>query len=739
MKEHCRGLNELKNFPMLFSATKMIAWLQRFFLAKNLDEKSLKRNTIMLVLSVVNYTTIFFHTTFAFIMGARLYAFSGVALLINGFATLTIIKVFKNINFDLVSYIGSILVSTICFVFIVLVGGIPYSGGLIVGSVSVVLYSVHFARVKWSVFFFLHFTFFTILVGILQPILKIEPDLPPNLNLIFYITMSIWLCGYTLLFVTDIIKERVRTEELMVKNLQELDKAKTNLYTNITHEFRTPITVILGITEILNEQLNDEQKEDLAIISRNGEKLLNLVNQMLDLARLDSGTIELNKINGNIIESVNYVIASFESISKIKNTRVHKLYDTPEIIMDYDIEKMESILTNLLDNALKNTKNGDIYVIISHEKENNNLMIKIKDTGSGIPAEFANKIFDRFFQVEKSESGLTGGTGIGLAIVKEYVQFMGGEIRVKSEINKGTEFSIQIPITNELTPAEVPHRKKITSHQTAIEKSVDTKNKKDLPVLLIIEDNEDLIQFLVKLLNNEYEIVVAHNGKEGIDKALERIPDIIISDVMMPEMNGFEVTDRLKNDLRTSHIPVLLLTAKADEKSKISGLSFGADAYMIKPFNKKELKIRLEKLIELRKKLKSRYEYYIPELIPTGKGTSLNETFLKKIKEDLEKNYSDENYNTEQLCKNIGVSRVQLFRKLKALTGNAPSLMIRSYRLEKAKNLIISTDRQIAEIAYNCGFGNATYFSQIFTETYGYSPTQMRNMEHADVTKTKEM
>jgi DNA-binding response OmpR family regulator/two-component sensor histidine kinase len=515
----------------------------------------------------------------------------------------------------------------------------------------------------------------------------------------------------------------------MVKNLQELDKAKSNLYTNITHEFRTPITVILGITDILNDQLNDEQKEDLAIISRNGEKLLNLVNQMLDLAKLDSGSIVLNKINGNFIESVNYIIASFESISKQKNTRVHKLYDTPEIFMDFDPEKMESVLTNLLDNALKNTKNGDIYVIISHEKESNNLMIKIKDTGSGIPAEFANKIFDRFFQVEKSESGLTGGTGIGLAIVKEYVQFMGGEIKVKSEISKGTEFTIQIPVTNELTPEEIPHRMKITGHQIATEKSIGTKTKKDLPVLLIIEDNDDLVQFLIKLLNDEFEIVVAKNGKEGIDKALEHIPDIIISDVMMPEMNGFEVTDRLKSDLRTSHIPVLLLTAKADEKSKISGLSKGADAYMIKPFSKKELKIRLEKLIELRKKLKSRYEYYIPELIPSGKGTSLNETFLKKIKEDLEKNYSDENYNTEQLCRNIGVSRVQLFRKLKALTGNAPSLMIRSYRLEKAKNLIISTDRQIAEIAYNCGFGNATYFSQIFTEIYGHSPTQMRNMD----------
>ncbi|WP_340111269.1 hybrid sensor histidine kinase/response regulator transcription factor [Maribellus mangrovi] len=709
-----------------------ITWLEKFFLGEDEDDKHRKRKSVLLTASFVFMSYTLVVTISVLILRQRIISYYGISMFLTYFLFFSFVKITKNI--DVVFFIELIVIIIHTALFIVLLGGIPYSGGIVLSGLVATIFSIHFERIKWSLILFLLYSLSLIIAGILQPIVKIEPQMPPTVNLILFIIFSVFLCGLTTLFIADVVNERIRIQEFMVNKLRELDTTKTNLYTNITHEFRTPITVILGITEILSDQLDSRQKEDLSLISRNGEKLLKLVNQMLDLAKLDSGTIELDKINGNIIELLDYVVASFESISKQKNTRLHKLYDTPEIFMDFDPEKMESILTNLLDNALKNTENGDIYIMISPEKEHNNLIIKIKDTGSGIPAELASKIFDRFFQVEKSESGLSGGTGIGLAIVKEYIQLMGGEISVKSEIDKGTEFTIQIPVINELTTTDVPLRKRIAGHQNTVEESIRPKDKKDLPVLLIIEDNQDLTRFLIKMLNDEFEIVAANNGKEGVDKALEHIPDIIISDVMMPEMNGFEVTDRLKNDLRTSHIPVLLLTAKADEKSKLAGLSKGADAYMVKPFNKKELIVRLENLVDLRRKLKSRYKYYIPELIQSGKGTSLDEVFLKKVKNDLEKNYSDENYNTEQLCQNIGMSRVQLFRKLKALTGKVPSLMIRSYRLEKARNLIVSTDRQIAEIAYNCGFGNAAYFTQVFSEIYGVSPTQMRNSEFDSVT-----
>ncbi|WP_167605050.1 ATP-binding protein [Maribellus sediminis] len=717
---------------MSFRFNDYITWLEIFFLGTYEDDKHRKRKSVLLFASFVFMIYTLIVAISVLILGQLLFFYYGMSMLMTYFLFFSFVKITKNI--DVVFFIELIVIILHTAVFIVLLGGIPYSGGIVLSGLAATIFSIHFERIKWSIILFLLYSLSVIVAGILQPFLKIEPQMPSNINLLLFIVFSVFLCGLTTLFVADVVKERIRIQEYMVKKLQELDRAKTNLYTNITHEFRTPITVILGITEILNDHLNSKQKEDLSLISRNGEKLLNLVNQLLDLAKLDSGTIELNKINGNIIESVNYVIASFESISQQKNTRIHKLFDVSEIVMDFDPEKVESILTNLLDNALKNTENGDVYILISQEKESNVLIIKIKDTGSGIPSELANRIFDRFFQVEKSVSGLTGGTGIGLAIVKEYIHLMGGDIFVKSEINKGTEFTIQIPITNEASPLKVPLKKAVTSYRNIDENSTESKSKKELPVLLIIEDNLDLVQFLLKLLSDEFEILVAGNGKEGIDKAIEHIPDIIISDVMMPEMNGFEVTDRLKNDLRTSHIPVLLLTAKADEQSKLSGLSKGADAYMVKPFNKKELRVRLENLVDVRRKLKTRYEYYIPELIESGKGTSLDEIFLKKIKDDLEKNYSDENYNTKQLCENIGVSRVQLFRKLKALTGIVPSLMIRAYRLEKSRNLIVSTDLQIAEIAYSCGFGNAAYFTQIFSEVYGILPTQMRNSKQDSVT-----
>jgi len=705
---------------MSFQFNKFSVWLEKKFLDENIEDQHRKRKSVLLVTSIFFMIVTFIVAIFVLLLKQFIFLYYGISILLIYLLFFGFIKIVKNV--DAVFLIELIIFILDTLVFIVILGGIPHSGGIIVVGMVCVMFSVHFERIKWSIILFLIYAFSLIVAGILQPILKIEPKLPANINLILFIVMSVWLCGLTILFISDVVKERIRIKEIMVKKLQELDKAKTNLYTNITHEFRTPITVILGLTEILHDQLNKKQKEDLSLISKNGEKLLNLVNQMLDLSKLDSGTIELNNINGNIIDSVDYVIASFESISKQKNTVIHKLYDIPEFFMDYDPEKMESVLTNLLDNALKNTENGNIYFSISYEKESQSLIIKIKDTGSGIPAEHAKKIFDRFFQVEKSESGLTGGTGIGLAIVKEYIQLMGGDIQVTSEIGTGTEFLMQIPVSNELMPVKVPHRKKIAGNEIVEEESIDSKN--NLPVLLIVEDNPDLIQFLEKLLNDEFEIVIATNGKEGFAKALEHIPDMIISDVMMPKMNGFELTTRLKNDLRTSHIPVLLLTAKADEKSKISGLSLGADAYMVKPFNKKELRIRLEKLIELRRKLFLRYSSGNNLEFSSDPVFQKEDMFFKKLNEIILNNLGDEFFSIQKLCDEMAISKSQLYRKFKALTNDSAARYIRRQRMKRAKELLQSSDMNITQVGYEVGMTSISVFSRIFKEEYGCSPTE---------------
>jgi signal transduction histidine kinase/DNA-binding response OmpR family regulator len=705
---------------MSFQFNKFSVWLEKKFLDENIEDQHRKRKSVLLVTSIFFMIVTFIVAIFVLLLKQFIFLYYGISILLIYLLFFGFIKIVKNV--DAVFLVELIIFILDTLVFIVILGGIPHSGGIIVVGMVCVMFSVHFERIKWSIILFLIYAFSLIVAGILQPILKIEPKLPPNINLILFVVMSVWLCGLTILFISDVVKERIRIKEIMVKKLQELDKAKTNLYTNITHEFRTPITVILGLTEILHDQLNKKQKEDLSLISKNGEKLLNLVNQMLDLSKLDSGTIELNNINGNIIDSVDYVIASFESISKQKNTVIHKFYDIPEFFMDYDPEKMESVLTNLLDNALKNTENGNIYFSIYYEKESQSLIIKIKDTGSGIPAEHAKKIFDRFFQVEKSESGLTGGTGIGLAIVKEYIQLMGGDIQVTSEIGTGTEFLIQIPVSNELMSVKVPHRKKITENEIVEEEWIDSKN--NLPVLLIVEDNPDLIQFLEKLLNDEFEIVIATNGKEGFAKALEHIPDMIISDVMMPKMNGFELTNRLKNDLRTSHIPVLLLTAKADEKSKISGLALGADAYMVKPFNKKELRIRLEKLIELRRKLFLRYSSGNNLEFSSDPVFQKEDMFFKKLNEIILNNLGDEFFSIQKLCDEMAISKSQLYRKFKALTNDSAARYIRRQRMKRAKELLQSSDMNITQVGYEVGMTSISVFSRIFKEEYGCSPTE---------------
>jgi ligand-binding sensor domain-containing protein/signal transduction histidine kinase/DNA-binding response OmpR family regulator len=517
--------------------------------------------------------------------------------------------------------------------------------------------------------------------------------------------------------------------------LKELDTVKTQLYTNITHEFRTPLTVIMGMAEEIAG--NETQKK---LIRRNSENLLNLVNQMLDLHKLESGTLKLKMVQGEVIGYLKYIMESFHSLAESKEIRMHFLSDPTEFMMDYDSEKLLHIISNLLSNSIKFTpQGGDVYVSVSVEHSLVNhqfeqIQIKVKDTGIGISAEKLPLIFDRFYQVEESNTRKGEGTGIGLALTKALVELLEGNISVKSEPGKGTEFELALPV--KIQAMHEPAKDKKNIPMIAIETTdyqlINQPLKQHLPLALIIEDNPDVVQYLIACLEKEYQLEIGRDGKEGIEKAIKTTPDLIISDVMMPYKDGFEVTQTLKNDERTSHIPIILLTAKADVASKIEGLERGADAYMAKPFNKVELLVRLKNLMELRQKL--RYYYLsIAGATPMDEAPLeaaaeqvVENNFVQKIRSVVEDHLDDNSLDVEKVCQELGMSHSQVHRKLNALTGYSTNKFIRYIRLTKAKVLLTKTGETIAAVAYDTGFNDPDYFSRMFKKEFGVTATDFR-------------
>ncbi|MEL6721233.1 MAG: response regulator, partial [Bacteroidota bacterium] len=360
----------------------------------------------------------------------------------------------------------------------------------------------------------------------------------------------------------------------------------------------------------------------------------------------------------------------------------------------------------------------DIYLQISKEKDQ--MLLSIRDTGKGIAAEHLPYIFDRFYQTEESR----GGTGIGLALTKELVLLLSGTIKVKS--NFGTQFEVRIPILKGDHVALAPIREKgIIARKSAFEPISKSPNLgEDVSLILLVEDNQDVLDFLRDSLENDYRILSAQNGELGIESALEHIPDLIISDVMMPEKDGFELCQTLKADLRTSHIPVILLTAKADIESRLEGLEQGADAYIYKPFEQRELHIRIRNVLELRQNLQTRYQ----EADFWKQQTNDKEAeFLQQIKSIVESNLSDSSFGIPQLCQKLSISRSHLHRKLKALTNQSTSIFIRHIRLQKARALLLTTELNVSEVAYEVGFSNPAYFSRVYVERFGIVPSEIRN------------
>ncbi|MCB0639838.1 MAG: response regulator, partial [Lewinella sp.] len=421
-----------------------------------------------------------------------------------------------------------------------------------------------------------------------------------------YVGYGLLAMATVLLIYRTQLRQRLQLQE--ATRLKELDQFKNRFFTNITHEFRTPLTVILGITNQLwtNNDIQParESAHKLNLIRRNGENLLRLINQLLDLAKLESDELRINYVQGDVLPYLRYIAESLHSLASVRNVLLQVKSDQTPIVMDYDPERLQQIVYNLLSNAIKFTPSGGQVVLQARsttgaaaDPRTPRLVLTVTDTGIGIPPEELPRIFDRFHQADHLAQAQAGGTGIGLALTRELIHAMGGEISVESQLGQGTVFTVQLPIRRQAPMASDPVVQSSTESTPAPGTPLpEDQARESRPQLLIIEDNPDVVEYLSFCLKADYALDFAYNGRAGIDTAVERVPDLIISDVMMPEKDGFEVCDTLKNDERTSHIPIVLLTARAGVEDRIAGLRRGADAYLAKPFHEEELLVTLEKL-----------------------------------------------------------------------------------------------------------------------------------------------
>ncbi|MDX8339037.1 ATP-binding protein [Draconibacterium sp. IB214405] len=526
---------------------------------------------------------------------------------------------------------------------------------------------------------------------------------------------------------TDQIQKDKATIEQQALQLKELDQAKTRFFTNISHEFRTPLTVILGLIE-----QNVDQARMRKLIKRNAGLLMNLVNQILDLRKLESGSMNTRFIQGNVTGHLQYILESFHSLAEDKGVLLSFEGPQQQVVLDYDPEKLLHIFSNLLVNAIKFTPEGGAVRMVLEVHKDSNIpfyQVTVADTGSGIPEEKLSHIFDRFYQVDDEVSRTGSGTGIGLTLVKELVKLLNGEIDVESRPGKGTTFNVKLPITNQADFEKEEHQFPVNEVQLPETWSSDSyhisrSEDSTLPHLLVVEDNADVAEYLATCLKDAYQLSFAADGQAGIDIALQNVPDIIISDVMMPKVDGFELCNTLKTDVITSHIPIVMLTAKADIESRITGLEHGADAYLAKPFDKRELEVQLKNLLIIRQKMRQRYAS-LQDLEPTEDAALLKEDeFIIRVRQKILANMTEESFGIPELCKQVGLSRSQLHNKIKSLTGRSTSHFIRLVRVEKACQLLLESELNVSLIAYEVGIESVSYFSRIFKEETGSSPSE---------------
>jgi signal transduction histidine kinase/AraC-like DNA-binding protein len=557
---------------------------------------------------------------------------------------------------------------------------------------------------------------------------------------IFFIFALFWIRRYEMNRIS--YKNQGKIDKAVLKEKEETEKIKSRFFANISHEFRTPLTLIFGPAKDIMDKTNDlKTKENAGIINRNAGRLYGLVNQLLDLSKLEAGRMTLETSEQNIISLLKGLVLSFTSLAERK--RITLKFNTIEENLNVyiDKEKIVRIVNNLLSNAFKFTPEGG-RIDFTVGKMIKELELRISDSGIGIPKERIDNIFDRFYQVDGSHSRESEGSGLGLALTKELVELHKGKIKVESTEGEGSTFTILLPLgkehlkPNEIVQKEIREETTKTIEEEDLNPEIEkSKGKADIdvlletgkPILLIVEDNLDVRNYIVSHLEDDYGIQEAIDGEDGFTKSIEQIPDLIVSDVMMPKMDGFQFCAKIKTDERTSHIPVILLTAKASGESKIEGLETGADDYIMKPFDAKELKVRIKNLIDQRKKLR---EHFLQEGIfnlDNKNIISVDKKFLEKAVKIINEHLSDSLFGVESFASKIALSRVTLHKKLIALIGEPPGNLIKRIRLSKAAKLIENKTGNISEIALEVGFNNPAYFSECFKKQFGVTPSQYQS------------
>ena len=514
------------------------------------------------------------------------------------------------------------------------------------------------------------------------------------------------------------------------KQLEEATHAKLVFFTNVSHDFRTPLTLVADPVEQLLEDkaLTPRQQSLLKVVHKNVHILLRLVNQILDFRKYENDKLELVRANMNLRVQLQEWSHSFQTLALKKH--IHFVLevndDRADYLMAVDAEKMERVYFNLLSNAFKFTpENGTITVTLStltKEEGGRYARLVVADTGSGISVQHIRHIFDRFYQIDVNHAG----SGIGLALAKAFVELHGGEITADSVEGKGTVFTVNIPMTVVEEPsADLVQEPRITQ-QTVVEELEDMETEEQIPdenkeCILIIDDNADVRDYVKSLLKEEYTVIEAPDGRAGLKKAMKYVPDAIICDVMMPVMDGLECCRKLKTELQTSHIPVMLLTACSLDEQRIQGFECGADSYISKPFNSKLLLVRLRNLMDNHKRLK---QFFGDKTTLSKESVSdVDKGFVDRFRELIEENLADSELSVEDLGSKMGLSRVQLYRKIKALTNYSPNELVRIARLKKAASLLASSEKTISEITYEVGFTSPSYFTKCYKEYFGESPT----------------
>ena len=532
----------------------------------------------------------------------------------------------------------------------------------------------------------------------------------------------------------EISAQRNQLIELVAK-VKEATDAKFNFFTNISHELRTPLTLIMGPLEaaLSSSKLHFTIKNNLDFIQRNALRLLRLINQLMDFRKVEENKMKLHASENNISRFVTEIANAFNDIARKKSISYNIVTRVNDLNIWFDVTMLDKALFNLLANAFKFTsQNGTINVTIDKTTNGNMALIKVEDTGIGMTAEDAAHAFELFYQ---GHSSTFKGSGLGLSLSKELINLHHGDITVKSEKGKGTAFEISLPVgTAHLQPEEILSEEPaliniyedIKIYTTDMEPVVLQKETVDFSQkensILVIEDNDDLRAFLKTRLGDRYEIHEAENGGKGLSFAFDIVPDLIISDIILPVQCGLQITEILKHDIRTSHIPIILLTAKASIQEQIEGIKLQADAFIVKPFNLEYLEETIKCLLKNRAVLREHYTSELPTETRSNSSNKIDRKFINEFTAIVENNISNEDFSVDDIGKQIGISRVQLYRKVKALIGYNVNDYILTVRLQKAKYLLLNEELSISDIAFKVGFASQAYFSTVFKSKFGVTP-----------------